>query len=379
MNLSIKNVIQIFFFALPLFFFLGCNETKEKREAVTEEAPMEVEVHTLKKEEYPIWITFSGKTQAFDEVDVIARVGGELKAYHFKPGEKVKKDDLLFTIDKSEYQAAWDQKNAILEKDKASYALALANVKRYTPLVKEQLAPREKLDELTATLKQLEATIKSDEAALKRAKLDLEYCDIRASIAGQIGKPLVLLGNIVSSGTALSKIVQSSKLYVNFNPSAQEVALIKRYAKKEKPEVKVSVRGDEKITETLSGNIDFIDNVSNSSTGTVAMRAVVKNEKGFIFPESFVAIELFLGEYKVVAIHPNQLSQDQEGSYVYVVNEKSEVHAVHVKTLFGNNDLILVDKALKEGDRVVVGTISGLHDGMKVKAKEVANPVKVKK
>lgn len=372
-----KKSIALVWLVLALVFVSGCNETQEE-EVVLPEAPVAVNVHTLKKTSYPLWIYFTGKTQAFDEVDVIARVGGELESYHFKPGQEVKKGELLFTIDKSEYQAAWDQKNAILEKDKASYALAQANVKRYTPLVKEQLAPREKLDELTATLKQLEAMIRSDEAALKRAKLDLEYCDIKASIAGQIGKPLVLTGNIVSAGTVLSKIVESKKLYVNFNPSAHEVALIKRYSKEKQPKVKVSIRGDEKITEILRGKIDFIDNISNSSTGTVAMRAVVENDKGLIFPGSFVEVELFLGEYNVLAVHPDQISQDQEGGYVSVVNTNNEVHAVHVKPLFSNNDLVLVGESLKEGDKVIVGIISGLTEGAKVTPTEVANPVKVK-
>ncbi len=361
-----------------LMMLSGCSEKKEQSQAALPEAPIAVNVHTIKKESYPVWIYFSGKTQAFDEVDVIARVGGELKGYHFQPGQQVKKGDLLFAIDKSEYQAAWDQQNAILEKDKASYALAQANVKRYTPLVKEQLAPREKLDELTATLKQLEATIRSDKAALQRATLDLEYCDIKASIDGQIGKPLVLTGNIVSVGTVLSKIVESKKLYVNFNPSAREVALIKRYSKEKQPKVKVSIRGDHTITETLNGKIDFIDNISNSSTGTVAMRAVVENEKGYIFPGSFVEVELFLGKYKVLAVHPDQVSQDQGGRYVYVVNANNEVHAIHVEPFFSNNDLVLIGDSLKEGDRVIVGTIAGLTEGTKVTPTEVANPVKVK-
>ena len=364
-------------------FFLwslsGCGTEKKEETAEIQEEHIAVNVHTLKKEKYPIWIYFTGKTQAFDEVNVISRVSGELQSYHFKPGQDVKKGTLLFTIDKSEYQAVWDQKNAILEKDKASYALAKSNVKRYTPLVREQLAPREKLDELTATLKQYEAMIRSDEAALKRAKLNLEYCDIKASIDGQIGKPLVLTGNIVEAGTVLSKIVNSQKLYVNFNPSAREVALIKRYGKSKRPEVKVGIRGDDKITEILKGKIDFIDNISNSSTGTVAMRAVVDNKKGLIFPGSFVSIELFLGEYEVLAVHPDQISQDQEGSYVYVVNAENKVHTVHVKPLFGNNDLMLIGKALKVGDRVVVGIISGLREGSNVIPTEVPNPVNVKK
>ncbi|OQX49620.1 MAG: hypothetical protein B5M46_04670, partial [Epsilonproteobacteria bacterium 4484_20] len=135
----------------------------------------------------------------------------------------------------------------------------------------------------------------------------------------------------------------------------------------------------ENITETLKGRIDFIDNISSSSTGTVAMRAVVDNAKGLIFPGSFVEIELFLGEYEVLAVHPDQVSQDQLGRYVYVVNEKNEVHAVHVEPFFSNNDLMLIGQSLKAGDRVVVGVISGLTEGTRVTPVEVPNPVKVKK
>jgi len=362
---------------LLLLLLQGCGQENTVTEEKTE-APVLVEVHTLKKEPYPLWIYFTGKTQAIDEVDVISRVKGELLSVHFKPGQEVHKGELLFGIDKSEYQAAYDQKEAILQKDKASYALAKANVARYTPLVKEQLAPREKLDELTATLKQLEATIKADEAALKNARLDLQYCDIRASIDGQIGKPLILQGNLIKAGDVLAKIVQTDQLYVNFNPSAQEVALIKHYSKKRYPDVKVSLRGDNNITKPLTGQIDFIDNVSSSSTGTVAMRAVVENSEGLVFPGSFVKIELFLGEYDVLAIHPDQISQDQLGQYVHLVDANNTVHIKHVKPIFSNNDLVLVGHSLKEGDRVVVGTFNGLGEGMKVTPKEVPNPVKVK-
>ncbi|WP_294957532.1 efflux RND transporter periplasmic adaptor subunit [Sulfurovum sp.] len=362
---------------ISLLFLYGCGSADETKQSDIEEKPLAVKVHTLKKELYPIWIRFTGKTEAIDDVDVIARVSGELESYHFKPGQKVKKDDLLFSIDKSEYQTAWDQKNAKLQKDKASYALAMANVRRYTPLVKEQLAPKEKLDELSATLKELEADITADKAALKRAALDLAYCDIRASIDGQIGKPYILPGNLVKTGDVLAKIVQAKELYVNFSPSAHEVALIKKYGKAKYPKVKVHIRGDKKVTEPLYGKIDFIDNISNSSTGTVAMRAIVQNDKELIFPGTFVEIALYLGGYKALAVDPDQISHDQLGEYVYVVNAQNTITKKYIKSFFSNNELVLVGDSLKEGDRVVVGTVSGLAEGSKVTLTETTDPVKV--
>jgi len=308
---------------------------------------------------------------------VVSRVTGELKERFFKPGDTVKKDQILFRIDKSEYQAVWDQKNAILQKDKASLNLANANVKRYKPLVEEQLAPREKLDELEATKQQLEATINADMAALAAATLNLEYCDVKASIDGQIGKELVLLGNIVTAGTELAKIVQTEFLYVNFNPSAHEVALINKYKSTDKPKVKVRLRSSKRMDVELEGEVDFIDNVSNTSTGTVAMRAKINNTEKLLFPGTFVELKLFVSDkIPVLAVHPDQISQNQQGEYVFIVNKNNEIETRQVKTNYSNNDLAIVSEGLVEGDRIVVGTINALHMGIKVSATEVDNPIK---
>jgi len=360
---------------LGLLLVSCAEKTKEKEPKQTVKA-LAVNIHVLKKETYPIWVTFSGKTQAVDEVMVIARVSGELLKSFFKPGDTVQKDQLLFTIDKSEYQAQWDQKKAILEKDKASLVLALANVRRYKPLVKEQLAPREKLDELVATQKQLEASIRADKAALNEASLDLKYCDVRASIAGKIGKELILKGNIIDKGSELAQIVQTEFLYVNFNPSAHEVALIQKYKSQEKPKVEVRLRGNKKMQIDLEGHIDFIDNVSNTSTGTVAVRAKIANKEHLLFPGTFVEIKLFISDQiPILAVHPDQISQDQQGEFVLLVNEKNEIESRHITSGYSNNDLVVVTKGLKEGDKVIVGNMNGLLPGTVVEAKPVANPI----
>jgi len=357
----------------------ACSETKEK-EVVVETKPIEVKVHTLKREIYPIWAKFSGKTQAVDEVTVLARVSGELQKSFFKAGDMVKKGQHLFTIDKSKYQTIWDEKNSILEKDKASLALAKANVKRYTPLVKEMLAPLEKLDELIASQKQLEATVKADEAALESAKLNLEYCEVKATISGQIGKEMVLMGNIVNSETKLAQIVRTDELYVNFNPSANEVSIIQKYKSQEKPKVKVYLKGKKNIKLELDGEIDFIDSISSTSTGTVAMRAKVFNPQKLIFPGSYVEIELLIKDNaSIVAIDPDQIYQNQQGQYIFIVDNNNTVKVKPIKPIFSNNDMSILSYKEYEGDRVVAETLSFLKDGMKVVPIEVDNLVKVKK
>lgn len=374
---TFQKIVLFLAVTSQLLLFTACSDESKKKPLEDEAKPLAVNVHTLKRETYPLWVHFSGKTQAVDEVMVISRVTGELKENFFQAGDFVKKDQSLFTIDKSEYQAIWDQKNAILQKDKASLKLAKANVKRYTPLVRELLAPLEKLDELLATQKQLEATIKADKAALETAKLNLEYCDIKASIEGQIGKVLVLTGNIVNHGAELAKIVQTKYLYVNFNPSTDEVVIINKFKSEEKPKVKVSLRSGRHSNFELEGQIDFVDSVSNASTGTVAMRAKVDNSEKLLFPGSFVQLKLFLSDkVSVLAVHPDQISQNQQGMFVYIVNNKNEIETRQIEQIYANNDLAIISKGLKEGDRVLVGTINTLRDGIKVSPSEVRNPIK---
>lgn len=378
MSFYIKTLTSLLAFLL-LSLFVACEE-KEKATATVlskEVKSMAVNVHTIAKRTYPIWVKFSGKTQAVDEVIVISRVSAEIQKILFKAGDTVKKGDILFSLDKSEYQAVLDQKNAILQKDKASLSLAIANVKRYKPLVAESLAPKEKLDELQATQKQLESTIKADYANLESAKLNVEYCSVKASISGQIGKELILVGNIVNEGTKLAKIVQTQNLYVNFNPSAKEVALIKKYKSTQSPKVSVELKEGKNILINLEGELDFIDNVSNVSTGTVAMRAKIANKEQLLFPGSFVELKLFVTDkLPILALHPDQIFQNQQGAFIFVISEENKVEQRAVTTGYSNNDLVIIQEGLREGEKVLVGTIRTLREGMSVIATEIDNPIK---
>lgn len=371
-----KKLLKFFIFFIPLFLFLGCEKKETKDEQPKEIKKVEVKVNVLKKETYPIWVDFSGKTEAYKSVDVTSRVSGELKEIFFKSGDDVKKDQLLFKIDDSQYKAILEQKVASYNKDQASLNLAISNVKRYKPLVQDGLAPREKLDELIATQKQLQAIVDASNAGIKQAKLDVEYTEIKATIDGKIGQNLIDVGNLVSAtSTVLTKIVDSKKLYVNFNPSAKEVSLIKKYKSEENPRVKIKLENNELIE--LKGYIDFIDNIANETTGTVLMKAIIENQDNIILPGTFVQIKLFItDEIPVIAIHPNTLGQNQLGTFVFVVNNENKIETRQVEVQYSNKDLAIIKDGLNEGDRVVVSDITKLKDGLLVNLSEVDNQIK---
>ena len=371
-----KKILSLSIIFTSLFIFSACEKKEEKKVEAQEIKKVEVQVNTMKKETYPIWVDFSGKTEAFKNVEVTSRVNGELKEILFKAGDDVKKDQLLFKIDDSQYNAILEQKTAGLQKDQASLNLAISNVNRYKPLVKDGLAPREKLDELEATQKQLQAVVNASKASIKQATLDVEYTQIKATIDGKVGQNLLDVGNLVNaSSTILTKIVDSKKLYVNFNPSTNEVSLINKYKSQENPTVKIKLENNDSIE--LKGNIDFIDNSTNQTTGTVLMRAIIDNKDNIIFPGSFVEIKLFITDnIHLLAVQPNILGQNQLGSFVYVVNAENKIQSKQVEIQYSNKDLAIIKSGLEEGDRVVVSDITKLRNNLLVNATVVENKIK---
>lgn len=371
-----KKILSLSIIFTSLFIFSACEKKEEKKVEAQEIKKVEVQVNTMKKETYPIWVDFSGKTEAFKNVEVTSWVNGELKEIFFKAGEDVKKDQLLFKIDDSQYNAILEQKTAGLQKDQASLNLAISNVNRYKPLVKDGLAPREKLDELEATQKQLQAVVNASKASIKQATLDVEYTQIKATIDGKVGQNLLDVGNLVNaSSTILTKIVDSKKLYANFNPSTNEVSLINKYKSQENPTVKIKLENNDSIE--LKGNIDFIDNSTNQTTGTVLMRAIIDNKDNIIFPGSFVEIKLFITDnIPLLAVQPNILGQNQLGSFVYVVNAENKIQSKQVEIQYSNKDLAIIKSGLEEGDRVVVSDITKLRNNLLVNATVVENKIK---
>ncbi len=366
-----SSIITGVLFSITLLYISGCQDTNQNKNIPQKREIPSVKVKILHKEPRAIWVDYSSKAKAYSAATVISRVEGELIKQHFKAGENVKKGEILFSIDKSDYEAAVNEALARLEKDKASLDLAQAELLRYAPLVAEQLAPKQKLDQLTASKKQLEAAIKSDNVILEDAKLKLSYCDIKAPISGKVGKELVKPGNLVKPGTAMTKITDASLLQVNFYPDTRDTADIQKYKSKPFPDVEVFLRDNPAIR--LKGSVEYIAPSVDEDTGTVPMRARVKNPKSEILPGSFVTLRLIIhNAYPVVAVSPKWIYQDQEGEFVFVVDKNNFLKKYHFKNLFSNEEMtILPDDA--EGLKVMLQPIGKLTTDIKVHPIDINN------
>lgn len=183
---------------------------------------------------------------------------------------------------------------------------------------------------------------------------------------------------INASSTKLAKIVQSNPLYVNFSPSTNEVSLIKKYKFQEKPKVEIIQSQDKKTSIKTTGYVDFIDNVTNETTGTVAMRAIINNDENLLFPGTFVEIKLFItDQIPVIAISPDNIGQNQLGAYVLVVNKENKIETKQIELNYSNSDLIIISKGLEEGDKVIVSDITKLRNNLSVETTEVKNPIEL--
>lgn len=374
-----KKILTSIFTLLSLLILTACNDKKveENKIEIKEVEKVKVDVHTIKKEAYPIWVDFSGKTEAKNNVFITAKVAGELKEIYFQAGQSVQEGQNLFRIDDRSYSAILSQKKSSLQKNKASLNLAIANVNRYKPLVQKGLAPREKLDELVASQKQLEAIVNEDLATIKEAQVDVDDTIIKASISGKLGKSLIDIGNNVSTSDKLVNIVQSEELYVNFNPSSKDVFLLNQYKSEKYPDVIVLPEGIENIDLGIKGKVDFIDNVTDVATGTVSMRAIIKNDNELLFPGTFVNIKLFITDkIPFIAVPPSTLSQNQLGFFIFTVDSENKVQKTVVTVEYSNKDLAIITSGLQVGNKIITSATNQLQEKQEVISNEVANPIK---
>ena len=236
----------VFSFSIALLI-ISCSEEKEKVAPPPQEPPpLMVEVITVKKEKVPIWLEYTGKTEATKRVEVRARVSGRLDQVLFQEGDYVEEGQVLFVLEKDTYEAALALAKASLERDRATLNLARKDVERYKPLVAEDLAPRVTLEQYEARVAELEATIKSNQATIRDAELNLSYTEIVAPISGRVSRKLVDVGNIVGYGeqTILTTIVSDDPMYAYFNPTESQFQLMRQYKSQDQMDALVNIPGN---------------------------------------------------------------------------------------------------------------------------------------
>jgi multidrug efflux system membrane fusion protein len=206
-----------------------------------------------------------------------------------------------------------------------------------------------------------------NEAALESARLNLEYTSIRSPIDGRAGHRLVDVGNVVTANTAtLLSIERLDPIYADFTVTENDFSTVQRNA--DRRTLKVEVRLPQEPDNPVAGQLTFLDNAVQSSSGTVMLRATAPNSNHRLWPGQFVNVRLVLATLPGAVLVPAEATQDSaKGPFVYVVKEDSTAELRPVKVGQRQGDLIVIEQGLKPGERVVINGQAAVAPGGKVR------------
>ncbi len=362
-----------------LLIITGCDEQKNQKKAVKQTPPLPVEVVTIKSSNIPIWMPYTGKTQASSSQEVRARVSGILEEIYYKDGDTVKKGDKLFKIEQTDYIAELELNKAKKNRDLAALKLARADVKRYTILAREGLSPQAELESYQAKAEALNADIEYDDAKIAQAELMLSYTIVTAPISGQVSRRRVDIGNLVgkNESTLLTTINQVDPLYAYFAPSEEDFQKIDRLRSTEIMDAYIDISYNSKSLqkERIFGHVNFSDNTVNPNTSTISMRVEFANKDKHIFPGTFVYVNVFVTDkIPLVGVPPQVVFEDQQGQFIYIVDNKSTAQRLYIKPVYESRFFVLMKPgALKEGDKVIINGLMRLKIDLKVTPKDVTD------
>lgn len=359
--------------ALVLAIFLsGCEAQSE--EAMAMPPPPEVDVAQVLAEPVTLWQSFTGRVAATDAVMLRPRVSGYIQQVAFDEGALVEAGDLLFQIDPRPYQARVQAAQAELAQANSQLALARSEAGRARSLLKSRAISQEEYDQRDAALMGAQASVAAARAALTSAELNLEYTRVTAPVSGRAGRALVTRGNLANADqTELTTVVSVDPMYVYFEADEQTAAASQALLAAGGPQtVKIQLGNDS--DQPLSGELDFIDNQLNASTGTLQYRAVLANPGERLKPGQFARVEMPVAQLdQALMVNRKAVLTDQDRRFVYVINDQNQATPRHVTVGRQVDDLMVIRDGLADGDRVIVNGVQKVfYPGMEVSPQQVA-------
>lgn len=310
-----------------------------------------------------------GHVEAFSSVTVHSQIGGILQQVHFQEGAEVKSNELLFTIDPRPSQAALDQARANLARDSGQLEYQKANFSRDQKLLAAKIISQDQMDTDKANLDAATGTVAADNAAITNAQLNLQFCEIRAPFDGIAGSLQMHEGNIVKApDDTLVTLNQIHPIYVVFAVPEQYLTEIKRQMGGHK--LKVSVRFQNIDVSPPQGQLTFVDNTVDETTGTIDLKGTFPNEDNALWPGQFVNVTLTLSELTNAVVVPSQAVQTgQNGQFIYVVKSDQTVEQRPVTVGIIYDGKTVVEKGMNTGETVVIDGQLRLSPGVKVSVK----------
>jgi membrane fusion protein, multidrug efflux system len=343
-------------------------------------------VGVMKASTLPITQTnsFIGRVQATKRVDLVARVTAFLDAQNFVEGAEVKEGDLLYQLERGPFAADVAAKQAAVDQAKAQLELSGLTLGRAQTLLSTSAGQQSTVDSAKAAQLSNAAILAGAQAQLGASKINLNYTEIRAPIAGKIGRTSVTSGNVVSPGSGvLATIVSQDPMYVLFPISQRtRLELRQRYIQGGGfKSVLIRLKLPDGRIYSQTGQIDFIDNTVATNTDTITLRGEIANPiidtvNGNTLREltdgQFVTVQIEGVEpVDLLAIPRAAVMSDQQGDFVYTLDSDNKVVLSRVKLGQSSGTLVSILSGLKEGDTVITDGLQRARPGL------IVNPAPV--
>lgn len=350
------------------FIMTAAGSYMKKNSAKNRPAP-NVVVDTISEQDVIQSFDAPGRVVSKYQVSVMARISGYLQKSYFKEGDYVKAGETLFLIEPVEYQNAASVAGANIQNIRAQLAYANKQLARAEELVKQDYIAKSRYDEILANRDALQAQLKAAQSNFNDTNRNLSYTRVKAPVDGRIGIIDVTVGNYVTpSSGSLTTINSTNPIYVTFPLSSEDYASISSIDENANAKRRVELYFQNGDKYNQDGVQDFLDNKVDQSTGTVTMRATFQNKDNKLLHGEFVNVKLYANHpVKVPVVPIVAVQENQEGKYVYTIDETGMPKLTYIKVQGQSGDNWIVKDGLKAGDRVIVDGILKVTPGTPVK------------
>jgi membrane fusion protein, multidrug efflux system len=349
------------------------SETRSNTPAQEQPAAVPVSVAVVEQRDVALWDEFSGRLEAVERVEVRSRVAGAIKSVHFREGALVKEGDQLITIDPEPYAAEVDRAKAQVLAAEARLAYAQKEQERARRLQQANSGAisESNVDQRVGAYREAEGNLRAAQAALQAAQLNLDYTEVRAPVAGRVGKLEITVGNLIAAGPGsplLTTLVSVDPIYASFNADEEVVARALR-ALGSNAHMQVDRIPVQMVTATsngsaFEGHLQLIDNQVDAKSGTVRVRAVFGNADGSLFPGQFARVRM--GQPKTepaLMVNERAIGTDQNKKYVMVVGDDNKAAYREVTLGVFVDGMRRVTSGLTAGERIVVNGLQRVRPG----------------
>jgi multidrug efflux system membrane fusion protein len=363
----------IFLLLIALIPAVGCSPG-EKAPGDTPAAakpPVPVVAARAAQKSVPVEVRSVGQVEASSTVTVRSQVAGVIARVHFRQGEEVRRGDLLFTLDRSPFEAALAKAEADLEQARVAAEKAEADAARYARLLEAGFISRDEAETARARADSLRAARAAALATVENAHIQLGYATIRAPQGGRTGELLVHPGTVVKANDApdLVTINALHPVLVGFSLPERSLPAVRRHLAAGRLEVSAHAPGDADPPEL--GTLSFLDNRVDPATGTIRLKGIFTNPGNRLWPGQFVEVGVLLETLaEAVTVPSAAIQTGQEGSYLFVVKDDGSTEMRPVKIGITAGDETVVEAGLAAGETVVTEGQQRIFPGARVEVKQ---------